>query len=147
MMQHFLAPYFYSAVKVLNASEKDGVKPTQKAVVDLETLLTHLQQDTDIPQIELVVDVTIAEAVAKVRPRAGTAAGAGRVVAVVAFYRPPHVSPPGPRPPAPGPLPTPRPRPRGARPRRQTWATWRPMWSSSRVLSAASPAGSARFKR
>lgn len=66
MMQHFLAPYFYSAVKVLNASEKDGVKPTQKAVVDLETLLTHLQQDTDIPQIELIVDVTIAEAVAKV---------------------------------------------------------------------------------
>lgn len=65
-MQQFLSPYFHSAVKVLNAAEKDGVKPTQKAVVDLETLLTHLQQDTDIPQIELYVEPAITQAVQKV---------------------------------------------------------------------------------
>ena len=65
-MRHFIGPYFHSAIKVKQAEDKEGIRETQKAVVDLETLLTHLQQDTDIPQVELFVDPDITKIVAQV---------------------------------------------------------------------------------
>ncbi|EDQ84975.1 uncharacterized protein MONBRDRAFT_12266 [Monosiga brevicollis MX1] len=72
-MQNFISPFFSAVVKTLDVGAKDGVKEAQKAVVDLETHLSHLQQDTDIPKFEPHIDPDIAKALAAAQAQGRTA--------------------------------------------------------------------------
>ena len=75
LVQQYVQPFFSSLAKASGAADKESIKPASKAISELETLLSHLQQDTDIPQIDIVADKAIAAA-------ASEAAKAGREPAI-----------------------------------------------------------------
>lgn len=66
LVQQYVQPFFGSLAKGSGAADKESIKPATKAINELETLLSHLQQDTDIPQIEIVPEKAIAAAVSQV---------------------------------------------------------------------------------
>lgn len=66
LVQQFVQPFFNHLAKASGAADKESIKPATKAINELETLLSHLQQDTDIPQVEIISDKNIAAAVTQV---------------------------------------------------------------------------------
>lgn len=64
-VQHFVSPFFNSAIQAQHADNKMGIKGAKKALADMETSLSTLSQDTDIPEVNLAFHPLIRAAVAK----------------------------------------------------------------------------------
>jgi dynein heavy chain 1 len=54
-VKHAIKPYLVAAVETQRASDSMGKANIRKAITELELQLTHLQQNIEIPEIELVI--------------------------------------------------------------------------------------------
>eukprot|EP00051_Salpingoeca_urceolata_P022682 m.374607 g.374607 ORF g.374607 m.374607 type:complete len:4614 (-) comp20005_c1_seq14:242-14083(-) len=59
MYSEVFVPLLMSAIQVQRAGDKIGVKALKKSIGHLEMTLSHLQQDTDIPDVTLVIPQAI----------------------------------------------------------------------------------------
>eukprot|EP00049_Salpingoeca_infusionum_P026814 m.28080 g.28080 ORF g.28080 m.28080 type:complete len:4577 (+) comp9012_c0_seq1:144-13874(+) len=65
IVHDIVGPYFVASVAGTKSEAKDSVKPTIQAITELETHLSHMEHDTDIPLVEIVCDPRITAAVEK----------------------------------------------------------------------------------
>jgi hypothetical protein len=65
-VQSLIGPFFRSAIQQKQSRDKKTVDGVTHALEEMDTLLKHLQQDTDIPQVVLSIDPVIVKAVAAV---------------------------------------------------------------------------------
>lgn len=69
LVRNFVRPYFHSIrsqMKSKEAKETDDIATAEKAITDFETLLSHLEQDTDIPIVEMIAHPQIVAIVEQV---------------------------------------------------------------------------------